>query len=507
MGLYLSISFFAAAVVYLALQILLIGTQSRKEPQLFPTATPFLDPAIGILRHKVNYLANFRSKYRASIHTLRLPFQRLYVVHAPHLIQAIQKKANAGIFIPNLLDFGMLFSGLTKNSQRTLRNAYNIEGNGFTLSVHKHLLSGPSLSTATRAAVDCLSTSVSNMCDNNCQQGLMELIQHDFTLALTGAIYGPENPYDDPLIEASWRDFVPGISHLLYSPFPFLTARNALQARGRVIGAFASYFRTGGHLRAIPMISEMFEINKRHGLDSDEAAKMEMATSLAMLSSGAITSFWLLFHLLSDADAMKSIRHELHAMIIDNSDGDNTIPRTKVLPLTGIKKRCPTLVALMNETFRFHSTVINIKQVQHDTELANQYLLKKDGIIMIPGQSVHHNTDIWGVSADIFDYHRFLSHDWKGNISSTSAFRPFGAGSTMCPGRHFSTNIILSLVAMIVLQYDIEPIEGEWKAPTKKNADLWNAMPKPDWDVKIRLAKRLEEKEIEWKFLWGDEDA
>ncbi|RMZ68719.1 cytochrome P450 [Pyrenophora seminiperda CCB06] len=91
----------------------------------------------------------------------------------------------------------------------------------------------------------------------------------------------------------------------------------------------------------------------------------------------------------------------------------------------------------------------------------------------------------------------------KKNLASTSAFRPFGAGATMCPGRHFSTNVILSLVAMIILKYDVSPVAGWWAAPTKHNADFWNAMPKPDWDVKVKLEKRAEEK-IEWKFIWDD---
>lgn len=134
-----------------------------------------------------------------------MPFQRLYVVHAPQLIQAIQSKANAASFIPNLLEFGMLFSGLNKKSQRTLRKAFNSKGNGFTTSVQKHLLSGPSLNAATKAAVDRLSVSLPNNFREDRPKWLMELIRHELTLALTGAIYGPENPYDDPLIEASWR--------------------------------------------------------------------------------------------------------------------------------------------------------------------------------------------------------------------------------------------------------------------------------------------------------------
>lgn len=267
--------------------------------------------------------------------------------------------------------------------------------------------------------------------------------------------------------------------------------------------AFKKYFETGGHLQAFPMIPEMYEVNKGHGLASDEAAKLEMATSLAMLSSGAITTFWFLFQLLSDNVALQHVREELHALARDEYKPANTTPMTKVLDMSDLRAKCPTLGAMLNETLRYHSTVINIKQVQHDTALADQYLLKKNGIVMIPGQSVHHNVDVWGSTADDFDHQRFFSADAKKNLASTSAFRPFGAGTSMCPGRHFSMNVILSLVAMLLLQYDVSPLEGHWTAPTKRKADMWNAMPKPDWDVGVRLVKR-EAGMIDWKFVWAE---
>jgi cytochrome P450 len=245
------------------------------------------------------------------------------------------------------------------------------------------------------------------------------------------------------------------------------------------------------------MIPEMHEINKGHGLSTEEAAKMEMATSLAMLSSGSVTTFWLLFHILSDKSLTAIIRNELSA-ITEETESDVV----KTVNLSRVKDSCPTLVAVLNETLRYHSTVINIKQVQHDTTLDGQYLLKKNGIIMIPGQSVHHNKDVWGPSADTFDYLRFLSSGSKKNLSSTSAFRPFGAGVTMCPGRHFSTNVILSLVVMVLLRFDVEPVDGCWKKPTKHNADMWNAMPKPDHDIDVRFEPRRGEKQVECKFVW-----
>ncbi|KZM21372.1 Cholesterol 7-alpha-monooxygenase [Ascochyta rabiei] len=485
-----------AVIAYTALRFLLHATQSVREPRLVESRLPFLDSVIGIARQRADYLANLGTRFRLPVLTLRMPFQRLYVVHAPNLIQVIQSKANAQTFVPNLLDFGMLFSGLNTESQNILRSAFGLKGNGFTMSVHKYLLSGPSLKTATKAAVDRLTASVPNSFTRNNRGGLQEMIRHELTLALTGAIYGPENPYDDPAIEASWRDFVPGINHLLYSLFPALTARKALRARDRIVCAFKKYFETSGHLQAFPMVAEMHELNKSHGLTTEEAAKMEMATSLAMLSSGAVTSFWLMYHILSDEKVTASIREELESVI-----GSSTPDLVRAVNLGGVKDSCPTLVAMLNETLRYHSTVINIKQVQHDTTLAGQYLLKKNGIVMIPGRSVHHNKDIWGPSADAFDHHRFLSPDSRRNVSSTSAFRPFGAGTTMCPGRHFSTNVTLSLAVIILLRFDVVPMNGEWRQPTKRRADMWNAMPKPDQDIDVRFAPRGEEK-FEWKFLW-----
>jgi cytochrome P450 len=275
-----------------------------------------------------------------------------------------------------------------------------------------------------------------------------------------------------------------------------LTAGKALRARSRIVCAFKKYFETGGHLQAFPMIPEMHELNRNHGLSTEEAAKMEMATSLAMLSSGAVTGFWLLYHILSDKSLTASIRAEL-SLVTDSTTADHV----KVVHLSAVKDSCPTLVAVLNETLRYHSTIVNIKQVRHDATLDGQYLLKKNGIVMIPGQSIHHNENIWGSSAHMFDHHRFLTPDAKKNLSSTSAFRPFGAGTTMCPGRHFSTNVILSLVVMILLKFDVVPLSGVWKQPTKRNADMWNAMPKPDHDIDVRFEPRAEG-QADWKFVW-----
>lgn len=248
------------------------------------------------------------------------------------------------------------------------------------------------------------------------------------------------------------------------------------------------------------MIPEMFKMNTGHGLSLGEAAKLEMATSLAMLSSGAITAFWLTFHIASDAGALRACRDELVGLVC--KEVETPTGTAKVVDVSEVKHKCPTLMAMWHETLRYHSTVINIKKVQNDTVLADRYQLKKDAIVMIPGTAVHHDVETWGPEASSFDHTRLATTEGRKKLASTTAFRPFGAGTTMCPGRHFSMNAILSLVAMVLLQFDVSPVDGTWSMPTKKKADMWNAMPKPDSDVPVRITRRSSSG-TEWKFVWG----
>ena len=215
----LTIGAVIAATIYFGLQLLIHITQDLREPCITERNLPFLDGLIGISKHRATYLSNLgyateiksrtnaytrRTRFNLPIQTLRMPFQPLYVVHAPYLIHTIQSKTNARTFVPNLLDFGMLFSGLNKESQATLHKAFGTHGNGFTMSVHKYLLSGDSLKIATQAAIDRLRGGLSNRVDE-VKGGLQEIVRHELTLALTGAIYGPENPYNDPEVEESWK--------------------------------------------------------------------------------------------------------------------------------------------------------------------------------------------------------------------------------------------------------------------------------------------------------------
>ncbi|PVH98227.1 cytochrome P450 [Periconia macrospinosa] len=489
------------------LSIILYTTQGKDEPYMIPSKLPFLESTVELLRGKTAYLANLKKKYRVPIFTLRMPGQRVYVVSGTQLVQSIQSKANASTFVANLLDFGILFSGMSKDAKEVLKAGYS-HGNQFTASVHKYLLFGPTLKAASSIAVEKLTAGMQNGFASHEPIGLLETIQHQLTLAMTGAVYGPANPFQDPEMESNWRIFVRGISHLVNSPVPWLTAPSAIRARARLTRGFQEYFQKGGHLQAFAMVPEMHNNNIALGVPADEMCKMEIATSLAMLSSGSISSFWLLHHILSNQTILNACRSELLALVTSTTSDTGVL--VKSVDTSLIKAQCPTIMAMFYETFRYHSSVVSVKKVAHDTTLGSpSYALKKDALVMIPGNFVHLDTNIWGHTAEVFDHTRFLaSADAQKKLGTTTAFRPFGAGATACPGRHFSTNVILTLVAIVLLRFDVEAAdvdgEGKWILPPTKNADMWNAMPKPDHDVAVLIRPKQADKNVEYKFFWGN---
>ena len=210
-----------AIIIFLFLQFLLHATQSGREPRLAESKFPFIEPMIGIARWRAGYLTGlgYVNTNTCQKKSLTLPQQSSPIADSDSanaistslrrtcstLDSGHPKQSQCSDFHTKSLDFGMLFSGLNSESQNALRNGFELKGNNFSLSVHKYLLSGPSLRIVTRAAVDRLTASLTNKFTTSTQNGLQEMVRHELTLALTGAIYGPENPYDDPIIEASWR--------------------------------------------------------------------------------------------------------------------------------------------------------------------------------------------------------------------------------------------------------------------------------------------------------------
>lgn len=65
------------------------------------------------------------------------------------------------------------------------------------------------------------------------------------------------------------------------------------------------------------------------------------------------------------------------------------------------------------------------------------------------------------------------------------AFRAFGGGATLCPGRHFASTEILAFASAILLRFDIKPSNGSWDTRGYKETNAAFRLPGQDIDVEL----------------------
>ena len=123
---------------------------------------------------------------------------------------------------------------------------------------------------------------------------------------------------------------------------------------------------------------------------------------------------------------------------------------------------------------------------------------------MMPSPVQHRDPHLWGDDKDIFNHRRFVDSESQ---LRRGAFRAFGGGTTLCPGRHFATVEILAFAAIMAMQFDIEPTSGCWNRSLKTNAEFWEATLSPveDFEVEIRLTES-EMPTRKWTYVLSDSD-
>ena len=179
---------------------------------------------------------------------------------------------------------------------------------------------------------------------------------------------------------------------------------------------------------------------------------------------------------------------------------------TVTLDVGILRTSCPLILSVFQEVLRVRSYNASVRAVLKDTMLSDRYLLKKDAVIHMPSHVIHNDTTVWGPNASDFQADRFMSKSdatsGKEKRRHPGAFRAFGGGTTLCPGRHFAMTTIISIVAMLVLRYDIVPVGGRWIKHTQKINHLVAAILPPDQDVEVEFRIRSAKKG-NWSFVLG----
>ncbi|RWA14547.1 hypothetical protein EKO27_g619 [Xylaria grammica] len=349
----------------------------------------------------------------------------------------------------------------------------------FPKYVHAALSTGPGLGVMNRRSIQVIAKSLNALArQGGATVDMFTWIRHELLLASTEAVYGPRNPFRDPAMEEAWKSF---------------------KAREYMVKVWEQYFDERSFEQGSELIKARVKINDDFQISRKETARIELGGSQAILSNTLPGTFWVAYHIFSDPVALKDLREALSKGVYTDDNGVRTVD------FSHVKSSCPILLSTFKETMRVHSLSTATCIAMEDYKLNNEYLLKKGSTVMMPATVQHTNRDVWGSTVDDFMHKRLVREPGvKG--PNPIAFRGFGGGTTLCPGRHFASTEILMFSALLVLRFDLYPVTGKWVAPPMTKSPLVNALPIPDWDFQVEMRPRDDGKPWNVCFSGYDKD-
>ncbi|KAF1993623.1 putative cytochrome P450 [Amniculicola lignicola CBS 123094] len=481
----------------------------RPEPPVIPTYIPIFGHAFGMIWYKKEYYKQLRDKCHLPIVTLPLPGSKIYAAFSVPIIQAIQKHSKTLAFQPIQAKFSVKLCGASKDALRILKKDMDPENGTYGniyVSMHKALNPGETLNELNRAMI-------SRVCDfvdtiqrppaESINVNLAEWLRHHLTAATTDAVYGPHNPFRDQAVEKAFWIFEREIPKLIFLP-DWLALRGA-RNRKVVADAFKRYFLSGHHDQASGLVKDFYASEIEYGFSMSDRSLFEVGHALAVLGNTSSAVFWLVFYVFSSPEALQEIRQEV-STIMTTSINEASGKKEYIVDLRKVNASCPTLVSCFREAIRLHSIGISLRQVCKDTVLNDTYRLDKDAMVLMPTIAIHTDPALWGDDVNSFNYRRF--HHSNPRKIPPAAFRSFGGGTTLCPGRHFATTQIMAWTTMLVMRFDVEPATGgPWVQPTTENANLANVMAMPDNDIEVKITSREECQNGTWRVIASDKEA
>jgi len=261
---------------------------------------------------------------------------------------------------------------------------------------------------------------------------------------------------------------------------PHRLVPKAFAARERIVKAFETYFENKGYETGSEMTRARRNILQTYGIYGQDIARMETVNGFGILLNLLPTAFWTIWHIISDRDLLKNARKEAEAYLQGNHDWDSGLGKAE--------EDLPLMASTMREVLRYHVAGAATRMVMEDHFLNGKYLLKKDSMIQMPNSVPHFDKNEWGPNADQFDAYRFVRQE--GKKPHPVAFRSWGGGANLCPGRVYAPRLILTVTAMLIRSFDISPAEtnGRWEHPGQDTSNPAIVVVQPQKRTMVRVS-------------------
>ena len=449
------------------------------------------------------------------IYSIAMPGSRLYIVNSPDLVPSLQRQPTVVSFWFIEAQFTARLGGMSQEaSQKLTANLQKGQGDKSLLitglkATHQAMMPGERVNHMVRVAAQRITSALDKIGSSN-NSGPVDLwhwVRHEITIITTDSVYGPLNPYRRPEVEnAFWfvrrataetgitaandyRDFADNSVMLLTGIAPSFLAPKGSCGREKIVLAMEEYFNAQGHKSGSTLIQARFEILKQ-AISLEDIARFECVNGIALLVNTVPAAFWTIYHVFSDAKILQIVRDHSNMMCrIREEDG----VKSRCIDFTMVKDM-PILTSILHESLRHRGSGTGPRLIMEDIVLDERYLLQKGSYLILPQRELNFNVSAWGESRQGFDPYRFVKRIHPG------AFRGWGGGANLCPGKGFATMEIVALVVMLALRYDMQPALGRWTDPHQDLRNISLAISPPKAKVLVTLKAKEEDERGSWIF-------
>ncbi|KAF1994862.1 cytochrome P450 [Amniculicola lignicola CBS 123094] len=508
-----TIALASVALVMLANVFLSPKFDPREPPVLRPTI-PFVGHIISLLRRGPLFLRELSTTCKHPVFTLPMMNSRTYIVASPEFASHVQRASSTLDFGQLLVEMAPRMVGLSAEGKAILEGREAIQEGRERMIEQAHHVINPRLFPSDMEGIGSSQLQQFNAHFHSLADGLetelYRLTTRLVTVATQHTFFGPENPFamDPSLIEDFWT-WESGIIGYMMGILPQWTVRDAYRGLEKCTSAFMEYAKKGRYVQASRLIRDRQQLHESNGVSLEDQARLEVAISMGFNVNAGISTFWVVNNIFSRPSLLVEIREEIAAHAV-------TAPKT--ISFAKLRDACPLLNSVYRETLRNTANLTSARWVKADTLIADTYLLKANTVVQIAGPIIHTDAATWGSDALSFNPRRFI-HNLSGTKSlpdgtipptatkqnnvHPAAFRGFGGGSTLCPGRHFAQMEIICMTALLVMGWELGPVAGEkavgWN-PERDDAKFTIAVTKPVSEVRVKMERR--EKSARWEVCY-----
>ena len=477
--------------------------RGRNEPPMLPYLFPFLG-------HTMSFLMSAHSSFvrgqkyfgnSCSAFTMRIAGRPTYVITNPNHVHEVYKNTTTVAFDP-FIDLVMGYVGVSGQGREKLWEARVKDTkldipNSIRSWVRVSFQQGGLLETRYQYFLDevyrCLleSGTIDPRTRTMCQEAVAEdgsvsLVKwagNVIIISSTDALFGPACVTNHPSLVDSFHTFNHNAWMMLFQ-WPSILSRVLKVSKGDCLDGLTSYFDLPQHKRpgAVSFITQSESAMREHGLDSRDIAGVIFNLYWALNGNPALLNFWLLADVLYRPELLQQIRSEVAKAF---SHGEACSPDMKIL-----MDQCPILNATFYEGIRLHGGATAVRRVREVTTVAG-YSLQPGADVMVPYRELLLHQGTWGDDAECFNHERFLHN---ATLSSSKWFKPFGGGTTYCPGRMLARQVSLLFLATVLHKFDIEVVGGCDSQPfPRMNEAVPTAgilSPHIGQDIRVRISKR-----------------